>query len=199
MSNTVFPTLPGLGWSVVKRPIWRTLTQSMVSGKELRASMMSYPLWQFDLTYEVLRAATAYQELQTLMGFFNERNGSFDSFLYADPNDESVTAESFGTGDGATKSFQLVRAYGGFSEPILNLNGSPSLYVSGTLQTLTTYYSVSPTGVVTFVTAPAPGAVLTWTGSFYYRVRFLQDQADFEQFMYQLWSLKKLSFQSVKS
>ena len=37
---------------------------------------------------------------------------------------------------------------------------------------------MSVTGVVTFSTPPAVGAVLTWTGSFYYLCRFSEDTLD---------------------
>lgn len=178
---------------MMKRPSWKTRVQQMVSGKELRAAYMSYPLWQFSLSYEFLRAG-AQAELQSLVGFFNARQGSFDSFLYSDPNDSSVSGQGFGTGDGATASFQLVRNLGAFIEPVMNLSSAPSIYVDGVLKAATTDYSIGSTGLVAFTTAPANGAVLTWTGAFYFRVRFLQDMAEFENFMHQLWTLKRLEF-----
>jgi uncharacterized protein (TIGR02217 family) len=190
--------MPGLRWDVKKVPIWRTKVQSTVSGKETRAAMMSYPLWQFSLSYEVLRARATLLELQTLMGFFNLRNGSFDSFLYTDPDDKSVTDENFGTGNGSQTVFQLLRAYGGFLEPIQNVNVLTNIKKNGVAQTNPADYTISSTGVVTFTSAPANGLPLTWTGTFYFRVRFLQDMAEFNQFMKNLWDLQKLEFQSVK-
>lgn len=195
MSNAIFPVLAGLDWNVLKTPVWKTRIQEAVSGKELRAAFMSYPLWKFSLSYTVLRANAANAELQSLMGFFNARQGMFDSFLYSDPTDNSVTGQSFGTGDGSTTAFQLVRSLGGFSEPIQNVNGTPTIYVNGTA---TAAFTLGSTGVVTFTTAPAAAAVLTWTGNFYFRCRFLQDSSDFDNFMKDLWTLKKLAFQSVK-
>lgn len=191
MGNAVFPVLPGLGWNIGKAPNWATRIQKAVSGKELRAALMSYPVYKISLTYEVLRAETAYAELQSLIGFFNNRQGAFDSFLYNDTSDNAVTAQNFGTGNGSATAFQLIRTLGGNVEPVMNLNGNPSIYVAGVLKTLTTDYSLS-NGMVTFVAAPANGAALTWSGSYYYRCRFLQDAADFENFLYQLWALKKL-------
>lgn len=200
MSNAVFPTLPGLGWSVTKAPMWATQVHESVSGMEWRTSQMSYPRWQFTLTYDVLRAATAYKELQQLMDFYNARRGAWDDFLYTDPTDYTVVDEPFGTGDGSTTEFQLIRKVyaGGFSEPIQNLNGAPSIYKAGVLQATPANYSISSTGVVTFTAAPASLAALTWTGSYYFRVRFSQDSLDFENFMRDLWLLKKVSFKSVK-
>lgn len=192
MSNAVFPSLPGLSWGVTKQPQWATKIQRSVSGRELRAAFMSAPLYEFGMSYEVLREALSYQELQTLIGFFNSRKGSFDSFLYRDPSDNSVTAQPFGAGDGVTKTFQLVRTYGGDTEPVMNLNGAPAIYKDEAIQS--SGYSIDTAGSVTFTAAPAIGAVLAWAGAYYYRCRFSDDVLDFENVLSKLWSARKVSF-----
>lgn len=201
MSNAVFPTLAGLTWDVGKKPFWHTLVHEATSGKELRVALMSYPLYQFTLSYDSSKGgflrADANAEFQNIIGFFNARSGSFDSFLYNDPTDHAVTAQQFGTGDGATTVFQITRAYGGFTEPVQNVNGSPSIYDNGSLVNPANY-SISSIGVITFNGPPPVGHSLTWSGNFYYRCRFLQDAVDFNNFMYLLWELKQVQFQSVK-
>lgn len=197
MSNAVFPSLAGLGWSVTKTPIFHTSIQRTVNGKELRTAFMPYPLWKFGLTYEVLRADLVNAELQNLMGFFLARQGSYDSFLFTDATDNSVGNQQFGTGNGSQKDFQLIRTYGGYAEPIQNTNSAPVIKDNGATQSTPSAYSINSTGLVSFVTAPLSGHALTWSGSFYYRVRFDADSADFDNFMYQLWSLKKLDLMSV--
>ena len=192
MSNYVFPTLNTVGWSVFKTPNWLTKVQIATSGKELRSAWFSAPKYNFKLTYEVLRADSVNIELQTLLGFFNARQGSFDSFLFTDPLDNAVTAQNFGTGNGTITTFMLGRSFGGVCEYTMNINGAPQIYVGGVLKTLTTDYTIDAYGNVTFVTAPS--GALTWTGSYYYRCRFVKDSADFENFMYQLWTLKELEF-----
>lgn len=196
MSGEIFPSLPGLKWGVVKTPMWSTKVQKSASGRELRAAYYSYPDWKFSLSYEVLRSGLM-SELEEFVGFFNARQGSFDSFLYQDPDDKAVTVQRFGMGDGVTTQFQLVRNYGGYVEPVFATGGTPLVFVNGVLKSPISHYMLSD-GLVTFSTAPAVGAALTWTGDFYYRVRFMQDSADFEQFLYQLWSLKKIEFKSFK-
>jgi uncharacterized protein (TIGR02217 family) len=190
----VFPSLPGITWGSSKAPSFNTQSFRAASGFEVRAALMQYPLWTFTLSYELLRDNVANNELKTMVGFFNARKGAFEAFLYTDPSDNTVTLGNFGTGNGSTLGFQLSRSLGGFSEPVQNLNTTPSIYVNGVLKTLTTDYSISSTGLVTFVTAPAAGAALTWSGTFYYRVRFVNDTAEFSQFLYNLFELKKLSF-----
>jgi uncharacterized protein (TIGR02217 family) len=119
MSNDVFPTLPGLKWGTNKQPIWATKVLTAASGRETRGSFQSYPRWKFTLSYEFLRAGGGFSELQQLVGFFNQRMGSFDSFLYRDPNDYQVADQALGTGDGSRVEYRLVRALGGFVEPVL--------------------------------------------------------------------------------
>ncbi|WP_025041030.1 DUF2460 domain-containing protein [Nitrosospira briensis] len=200
MSNTVFPTLPGLAWSTGKHPIFKTKIQESVSGRELRSSFQAYPLWRFTLSYEFLRGDSN-DDLKKLLAFFLVVRGSWDSFLYSDPDFSSVTDYQFGVGDGSTTQFQLTRAIsaGGnaFVEPVQNVNILTNIKKAGVTQTSPANYSISSTGLVTFVSAPAASASLTWTGTYYYRCRFMMDEGGFDQFMKQLWELKKCEFKGA--
>ena len=191
MSNYVLPVMPGQGWSVFKSPAYSTKIQTAVNGKELRSAWFVYPKYTFKLTFEVLRSSAALLELQTMMGFFNSRQGSFDSFLYNDTTDNSVTAQGIGSGNGVQTVFPLMRSYGGNVELVMNVNAITGIYLNGTL---TAAYTVDGFGNVTFTSAPANGVAITWTGTYYYRCRFEKDAVNWENFMNQLWSLKELSF-----
>lgn len=198
MSNAIFPAFPGLKEDVSRTPQWSTTSKSSVSQREFRSANASYPLYKYKLSYEVLRQTTGFTEFTELTGFFNARRGSFDSFLYVDPDDNTVTAQTIGVGDGANKLFQLARTFGGFVEPVFDANSTPLIYVNGVLKTLTTDYTISATGLVTFVAAPGAALPVTWTGTYYRRVCFTQDTAEFSKFMQNLWTLKTLEFVSVK-
>jgi uncharacterized protein (TIGR02217 family) len=193
MSNNVFPTLAGLQWNYKIKPSFNTKVQRAVSGRELRAAFQAYPLWQLELGYEFLFDQNLGTDFDTLTGFFLARKGQFDSFLITVGTDSTVTAMQFGIGNGTTAAFQLTRDFGAngnvFTEPVMNLNGTPSIYVNGVL---TTPSLISATGVVTFSAPPAAAAVLTWTGAYYWRVRFLQDIAEFDLFMANVFQLQKL-------
>jgi uncharacterized protein (TIGR02217 family) len=191
MSNAIFPTLAGLGWSVLKFPKWSTKIQTAVSGKELRSAFYSYPIYDITLTYELLRSDSINLELQTILGFFNSRQGSFDNFLYSDPTDNAVINQIVGTGNATQMLWTLCRTYGGFTEPVMNVNTLAGVYLNGVLQTLGTQYTIDSTGDITFASAPGAGVVITWTGTYYYRCRFVKDTVELENFMYQLWALKK--------
>jgi hypothetical protein len=164
---------------------------------EIRVSVQPYPLW--DLTFELEWArgdermpSTTYNYL---LGFYLNCGGPFSDFLYFDPYDNTVTAEFFAIGDGSTTQFQLIRSIGVGADIVQNLNGTPSLYSNGTL--LSSGYTVSATGIVTFTTAPASGVVLTWTGQYFYRVRFLNPDLKFSQFAQRIWEAKNVPLRSV--
>ena len=202
----VFPSLPGLAWSVSKTPTFQTRIQRAVSGRELRALDYPYPLWQFTLVFDLLRdnPAAGYDELRTLMGFFMLCQGAFGTFLYRDPSDDQVTGQQIGVGNASATIFQLQRSMGatlpggGFLEPILAPNIVGAVYLDGITQSPASY-SIDPnTGLVTFATAPGSGLVITADYSYYFRCRFVDDSYAFENFMFRLWQLKKLTFISVR-
>jgi uncharacterized protein (TIGR02217 family) len=203
----IFPALPGLAWSVTKSPTFQTRIQRAVSGRELRALDYPYPLWQFTLVFDFLRdnPAAGFDELRTLMGFFMLCQGAFGTFLFQDPSDDRVSGQQIGTGDTLRTVFQLQRTMGetlpggGFLEPILAPNVVSAVYFNGIIQDPAGYSVDSMTGRVTFYTAPGSGLIITADYSYYFRCRFVDDSYAFENFMFRLWQLKKLTFISVRS
>lgn len=212
MSNLVFPTLPGLAWDNPKRPMWKTKAQEAVSGREVRTALWSQPKYYFSLNFEFLRARVTMPELQQLMGFVNQVNGSFQSWLYLDPDDSFVKNEVIGIGNDVQRIFQLSRAYGGSSQAIWEPELSSMTFAS----TMWDYSNDPPMwsadgntpmwgsdagtftylgrGRVQFDTPPASGRKVVWSGRFYYRCRFAQDGYDFTQWSQRLWKLPRLDF-----
>jgi uncharacterized protein (TIGR02217 family) len=184
-----------------------------VSGRELRVVDQPNPIWSWTLTYSMLRdehdtraasgPGVGYDELRTLMGFFLQQQGAFQPFLFDDPTDDMVSAQAIGTGNGSTTVFQLVRSMGvalpggGFAEPITAPNAVSAIYLDGIVQSALGYSVDLTTGLVTFTVSPPAGQLVTADFTYYFRVRFADDTADFENFLYQLWSLKQVKLQSV--
>jgi uncharacterized protein (TIGR02217 family) len=196
---------PGLQWDIERNPEFSNLIQRAVSGGEQRASQRVYPLWYFVLAYEVLRdtpnvsaPSSPYDELKKLLGFFLKQQGTLKAFLYSDPSDNTVTDMPFALGNGSTAGFQLTRDYGAggfaYTEPVQNLNGTVTNIKDNGSTVNPANYSVSATGFVTFSPVIANGHTLTWSGSYYYRCRFLADITQYKQFMQNLWANKKLDF-----
>lgn len=194
-TGPVFPSLIGVKYPIPRKINWDAAKQASLSGKNSRFSNRTYPTYTWSIDIEVLRTAAAFEELQTLVGFINSLQGPVGMFGYTDPDDNSQTSEVFGVGDGQSTSFQLVRAFGNFVEPIFLLNGTPIIDVSGSPVTPS---SISPYGVVTFASAPASAAPLTWSGSFYWPCLFDGDSFDISQAMSGYYKASKLSFTSQK-
>ena len=128
---------------------------------------------------------------------YNTHGGEFDSFLYLDRVDSDATAAPFGVGDGTATVFQALRPWGGFAEPVDAFVGTPVVHINGTP---TTGFSVTAgSGVITFASAPASGAVLTWTGQHYRRCRFAMGELTATQFLHTLWETRRVQLISTKA
>jgi hypothetical protein len=92
-----------------------------------------------------------------------------------------------------TTLFQLYRLWNGFSEPITQPAVISNIYVNNN----PVAYTLGSYGLVTISPAPAAGTTISVTFQYKWPVRFAADTLDLDNFMYQLWELKKLSFQSV--
>lgn len=205
--TAIFPALPGLGWSVTKAPRFATRIQRAISGRELRLLDQPYPIWTWTLTYGLLRdkwdtrcaggLGAGYDELRTIAGFFLQQQGAFEAFLFDDPSDDALTGQIIGTGDASTSVFQLVRSMSGFAEPITAPHALGAIYFNGVQQSPAGYAVDPATGLVVFTTPPPAGEVITADFTYWFRARFADDTAEFENFMYQLWQLKQVKLQSV--
>lgn len=206
MSNAIFPS-PSLpagsrGWPVKKWPVFDTIVQTPASKRgETRISKTPYCLWKFSMTFPKLNSTfndpTGY--LAKVAGFYMQMQGQAASWLYNDPRDSNIPSSApatFGLGDGVTTGFQLSRPIGNYADIIQNLNGAPSIYLAGVLQS--SGYSVDSLGVVTFNLAPALNVVLAWSGSYYFRCRFLADElSDLQEIAPNFWQIQTLEWVSV--
>lgn len=178
MAYPIMPTMPlSMAAGLKKSPNFNTVRQKGVGGVNSGIALKPYPTWDFEFSLDniVGHEHTASSVVAQFMGTFMATAGGANLFLFTDPQDNTVTGAQFGKGDGNTKAFQLSRNIYGYPDIIQNANGTPNIYVGGTL---TAPASISGTGVVTFNSAPAVGAALTWTGSFYYLCRFAEDTID---------------------
>jgi hypothetical protein len=193
MSQLIFPNLPGIAW-----PVQRTVLPPPVrnkptaSGREFRARDAVVPRYRYQLAFEFLRTAQAFAEWQQLQGFFNRVGGSFDDWLFPDPDDGVATSQLFGVGNGTQTVFQLARTLGSFVEPVYGPL-TWAITVAGGAATPT----VSPLGVITFASPPANAAELRWSGTYAWRCRFDAD-LDFSKSFSTFLEAKKVQFVTTK-
>lgn len=197
----VLPTLPGITWPVDKSVgQFDTTVQTSVSGKENRHINRIQPRYTYTIQIAALdsngtNAGLIYNSLQTLVGFFNQCYGKALAFQYVDPDDNSISSQPFGVGDGTTTAFQLCRTLGGFTDNVFSPIGAPKIYSNGALLTAGTNYTLnSVTGVVTFTGAPSLGSSLTWTGTYAWWCAWDDDALDLSNFASGLYEMKKASF-----
>lgn len=198
-----FPTLPGKGWSVHKKPLFSTRVANHVSGREVRQPLYANGLYEFELTIDGLDGngsfpGLAAHSLQSLMGLYLQCRGQADTFLYTDPDDNLATNQVIGTGDGSNKTFTFQRMIGGVTEPVSWVTGTPVVYDNGTLVNGSLWTLTAP-NILAFTTAPVNLHVITATFSYAFNCRFLDDQEDFEEVMSGLWQVQSLKFRSVRS
>ena len=202
MSLPSFPAnLPGLEFDSTKTPMWSTRVLTAASGREQRSGNWTYPRWKFGVSFAVLRD-NVNSEFQTLVGFCNAVQGQALPFLYQDPSDYAYTGQGIGTGNGVTTAFPIVRAFGGFVEPVLAAPVIQNVYVNGVAQPASAWSASSYYGygndTINFNTAPASGALIAADFTLNYVCRFTQDDFEFSWMMNHLWELKKMEFLSIK-
>jgi uncharacterized protein (TIGR02217 family) len=192
MSLPIFPELPTMAWNSQKTQRWDTIIQKSGSGRRKSFSRWAYPEWVIDCSYTCLDTET----IKKAYGFFAMVRGQFQPFLWKDPEDYQETKVRIGTGNGANKTFQLLRAYGGlYTEPVRDI-------VSGTLKVLVNDLPVTAAlgadGQVALAAPPANGAAVTASFEYYWRVAFDGDELTWTNFWYGFYRLNKVTMVTVR-
>lgn len=124
--------LPGLGYSIHKKPKFSTLIAKAANAREVRNAMQEMPVWGFEFNYEFLSDAprsVGESSLHTIMGFFLARQGSFDTFLLKDPDDYLVTNGLLGASNGTQTAFYFRRYMGEFGEIVGQVDTANTIHV----------------------------------------------------------------------
>ncbi|MGX9145946.1 DUF2460 domain-containing protein [Mesorhizobium sp. 128a] len=120
--------------------------------------------------------------IEVLRNFFYDRRGDFKVFLMKDHTDFQCVNCQIGIGDGVTAAFQAVKPYTAGFNPYIRVirhikAGTLVVKVDGVTKTLTTHYTVSATGLITFTggNIPTVGQIITISCDFYVPVAFEGD------------------------
>ncbi len=178
-----FPT--GISYGTSGGPGFNTHIIVTDSGQEERVARWS----QARRKYDVAESIKTNADLAELLTFFMARMGSAYGFRFKDWSDYATTTDhtsrvlvtsnvdmTIGVGDGATTTFQLIKAYtnGGVSrirtitKPV---TGTLKVALDGVNQT-SGFTVDTASGIVTFTTAPSVGIVVTAGFEFDTPVRF---------------------------
>lgn len=206
---------------MTRRPKHSNEHQSHTSGGEFRIGYWSEPLWEWDISYNVLRDGfrngAAYDELRRIEGLFLACSGALQGFQFWDCDDNQVIRQTIGETDGLTTAFTLKRTYGA-NDPAYGWQGTEAIGFLDTTQPFNLYVDTSGTPVsisdptfgyslatsapkqqlLLFDTPPPPGHALFVDMSYLYYARFGADAQDFDKFMHQLWGMKKVNLVSLR-
>lgn len=188
-------------------PERRTQIVELASGDEERNASWANSRRRYDAAYGIRRA----DDLAAVVAFFEARNGRLYGFRWKDWGDyksclpsgtPSATDQAIGTGDGATASFQLVKAYTSGAQTWTRAITKP---VTGTItvalngNTQASGWSVdATTGLITFATAPASGVIVSAGFEFDVPVRFDTDQLDVTHDIERLGSITSIPLIEVR-
>ena len=171
-------------------PERRTDVVVLGSGAEERNSRWADSRRVYNAGYGV----RTFNDLYTVLTFFEERRGKLTGFRWHDAADFSSCApeatptpldQVLGTGDGTTAAFPLVKVYGQAFAPWTRriakpVAGTVTVAVAGTTVAATTYVVDTINGIVTFQPGniPAVGQLVTAGFQFDVPVRFDTDKLE---------------------
>ncbi|SET83644.1 DUF2460 domain-containing protein [Oceanicella actignis] len=173
-----FPTRLSVGST--GGPERRTEIVTLANGHEQRNAAWAHSRRRYDAGMGL----SSLDDLHEVLAFFEARMGPLHGFRWKDWIDwkscapsaaPAPTDQTLGVGDGAAVSFQLTKSYASDAQTYVRPIRKP---VAGTVRVAVdgierTDVSVDPTtGVVTFASPPAPGALVTAGFEFDVPVRF---------------------------
>ena len=159
-------------------PEFATTVVATGSGHEKRNVNWSGARGRWDVASGLKKQA----QIDELIAFFRARRGKAYGFRFKDWTDYQALAQTLGTGDGSTRTFQLVKRYASGGEVVTRtiakpVAGTAKLYRDG-VQAASGWSVNTATGLITFTTAPAIGVIVTADFEFDVPARFDTDQME---------------------
>lgn len=161
-------------------PLFRTTVLTAASGDEQRIIEWDQRRGEWDIGYGIRNST----DMAKVQAFFVAVRGRAYSWLFKDWSDYTATDESFGTGNGSTTTFQLIKTYSSLANGLtgsvvrsfvrdIRFPISTVLTIKDNGSTVNpSDYALHPGGIIEFDTAPTNTHALTWTGEFNVSVRF---------------------------
>lgn len=192
MSQDIWPTFIGESFPT-REPIHDTIVQLSSSGQdEVRIAKYPYPRYKYTFQYQYLGDGFGPNyDYGVFIAFFKDHAGRFDSFLLYDPDDNKVTNEQIGVGDGSTKNFQLMRTRDNYQEPVYG-------FKSVTVKSPGIGNTITPYGLIQFNSAPGAGTPIIVDAQYYWRVRFDTDNLQFQKIGMGIWALKQVDLVTTR-
>jgi uncharacterized protein (TIGR02217 family) len=192
-------------------PERRTEIVALGSGREERNARWAHSRRRYDAGYGV----KTFEELSSVIAFFEERRGRLHGFRWRDRLDHasaapgvavSPTDQEIGVGDGAHETFQLVKTYGGayapYARPVKRpVPGSVRVAVDGIEREEGEHFTCdTASGVVTFLEGhtPALGEAVTAGFLFDVPVRFDTDYLEVDLSAFEAGAIPKIPLVEIR-
>ena len=190
---------PDISYGAVGGPGWSTSVVTTVSGHERRNANWSQARGKWNVAHGLKKR----EQVAALIAFFRARMGRAYGFRFKDWTDHQALAQTLGTGDGSTKSFQLVKRYASGGEVVIRIvtkpvAGTVKLYRDG-VQATSGWSVDTATGIATFTTAPAAGVTVTADFEFDVPARFDTDQMELTIETYELGSWSQIPVVEIRT
>lgn len=200
-------TTRGVAWSVVKRPVSSTIEHPAVNARKIRLPQWGAPLWEFDFTWTVLSdnvniigvmVGNTFTDYITFLQWSLALFGRALDFAYQPEDSIQTQVQLFPDANG---NAQLIHPIGTFLEPVQEVNGTViQVFFNNVLQsnpTIAQPSSIAPYLGYVIQNCPA-GQTVTVNYTYFYRCQLVEDKYDYEEFVYRLYELKKLTIQQVR-
>ena len=176
-----------LSFGSVGGPERRTEIVTLANGFEERNSPWAHARRRYDAGVSM----RSLDDVETLIAFFEARQGQLNGFRWKDWSDYKSCAASkeityedqvIGTGDGETKTFQLCKSYSSgahnYTRPIMKpVLGTVRIGIQGDPLVESVHYTIDyNTGIITFTVSPEEEAEVSAGFEFDVPVRFDTDR-----------------------
>lgn len=190
-------------------PVRRTEIVQLSNGSETRNARWRDARRSYDAGSGVRSLADLYD----VVAFFEARSGQLNGFRFRDPIDsrssrpeEPITPvdQAIGIGDGAERSFQLVKTYadaGGSSLRSITkpVPGSVTIAIGGAIQPAGSFEVDTTSGRITLETAPDTGMVVSAGFEFDVPVRFDIDRVEINLSAFRAGQIPSIPLLEIKS
>lgn len=182
MSYNIYTWLPS--YPLVKRPMFNTKIIDYNTGVEQRIKRTDEVKFSFTIQHE----HTPIDEMEEIVDFYIQQRGAFTPFWFKDLS-LSTTSCQIGTGTGSATTFQLIRSFGDYEKKVTKVDSDTFMvWLDDVAQSAPTDFTLNNSGIVTFVSAPDSGAVITASHQFYFLVRFAADEINYDYFLHELFN-----------
>lgn len=186
MTLQKFPNIKSLAWKSTKAQKWNTVVKKSGSGKVRTMTTWQLPQWTITAQFAYLTT----DQYKEIMGFFASVKGGHEPFLWLDPEDHEEKGIKLGTG--AEQSWQCVRKWGSYVEPVYDVE-NVKVYADGAPISV-----VVDKGLIKPTKAVSPSAIITADYTYYWRVMLSGDTFTTEQVFTNIIKSKEMKLVTVR-